>query len=93
MCIRKIFGRCENVRYCITVRTDCWHAVDFHRSKRTVTVDEKERYDGLKERLLEFLQRHITPFSQCFPFGYPKGLFKSAIGLLSHVRRILFIET
>uniref|UniRef100_H3DB70 Ca2+-dependent activator protein for secretion b n=1 Tax=Tetraodon nigroviridis TaxID=99883 RepID=H3DB70_TETNG len=39
----------------------------------TVTVDEKERFEEIKERLRVILENNIVNFRYCFPFGRPEG--------------------
>ncbi|XP_072408517.1 calcium-dependent secretion activator 2-like isoform X9 [Chiloscyllium punctatum] len=51
----------------------------------TVTVEEKERFDEIKERLLCLLENQITHFRYCFPFGRPEGALKATLSLLERV--------
>jgi len=51
----------------------------------TVTIDEKERYEEIKERLKDFLANQITKFRYCFPFGRPEGALKSTLTLYERV--------
>uniref|UniRef100_A0A674EML6 Ca2+-dependent activator protein for secretion a n=1 Tax=Salmo trutta TaxID=8032 RepID=A0A674EML6_SALTR len=55
----------------------------------TVTVEEKERFEDIKERLRVLLENQITHFRYCFPFGRPEGALKATLSLLerfySHV--------
>ncbi|XP_043933363.1 calcium-dependent secretion activator 1 isoform X4 [Protopterus annectens] len=48
----------------------------------TVTVDEKERFEEIKERLRLLLENQITHFRYCFPFGRPEGALKATLSLL-----------
>lgn len=48
----------------------------------TVTVEEKERFGDVKERLRSLLERQITNFRYCFPFGRPEGALKGCLALL-----------
>ncbi|KAM9272066.1 calcium-dependent secretion activator 1 isoform 6-T6 [Cariama cristata] len=51
----------------------------------TVTVDEKERFEEIKERLRLLLENQITHFRYCFPFGRPEGALKATLSLLERV--------
>uniref|UniRef100_UPI0037E7C6CE calcium-dependent secretion activator 1 isoform X12 n=1 Tax=Semicossyphus pulcher TaxID=241346 RepID=UPI0037E7C6CE len=51
----------------------------------TVTVEEKERFDEIKERLRVLLENQITHFRYCFPFGRPEGALKATLSLLERV--------
>ncbi|XP_025010499.2 calcium-dependent secretion activator 1 isoform X19 [Gallus gallus] len=51
----------------------------------TVTVDEKERFEEIKERLRVLLENQITHFRYCFPFGRPEGALKATLSLLERV--------
>ncbi|KAL2091414.1 hypothetical protein ACEWY4_013677 [Coilia grayii] len=51
----------------------------------TVSVDEKERFEGIKERLRVLLENQITHFRYCFPFGRPEGALKATLSLLERV--------
>ncbi|XP_065067036.1 calcium-dependent secretion activator 1-like isoform X2 [Rhopilema esculentum] len=51
----------------------------------TVTVDEKQRFEEIKERLRDFLANQITQFRYCFPFGRPEGALKSTLTLYERV--------
>ncbi|GCB73345.1 hypothetical protein scyTo_0002490, partial [Scyliorhinus torazame] len=51
----------------------------------TVTVEEKERFNKIKERLLCLLENQITHFRYCFPFGRPEGALKATLSLLERV--------
>ncbi|XP_067854939.1 calcium-dependent secretion activator 1 isoform X4 [Heptranchias perlo] len=51
----------------------------------TVTVEEKERFEEIKERLLLLLENQITHFRYCFPFGRPEGALKATLSLLERV--------
>jgi hypothetical protein len=56
----------------------------------TVTHDEKEKFQDVKERLRILLEHQITNFRFCFPFGRPEGALKATLSLLERVRRELF---
>ncbi|XP_041417737.1 calcium-dependent secretion activator 1-like isoform X9 [Xenopus laevis] len=51
----------------------------------TVTVEEKERFEEIKERLHVLLENQITHFRYCFPFGRPEGALKATLSLLERV--------
>ncbi|KAM6981144.1 calcium-dependent secretion activator 1 isoform 1-T1 [Aplochiton taeniatus] len=51
----------------------------------TVTVEEKERFEDIKERLRVLLESQITHFRYCFPFGRPEGALKATLSLLERV--------
>ncbi|XP_051931378.1 calcium-dependent secretion activator 1 isoform X6 [Hippocampus zosterae] len=51
----------------------------------TVKVDEKERFENIKERLRVILENQIVNFRYCFPFGRPEGALKATLSLLERV--------
>ncbi|KAJ4940892.1 hypothetical protein JOQ06_027183 [Pogonophryne albipinna] len=51
----------------------------------TVTVEEKEHFEEIKERLRVLLENQITHFRYCFPFGRPEGALKATLSLLERV--------
>ncbi|XP_028907254.1 calcium-dependent secretion activator 1 isoform X10 [Ornithorhynchus anatinus] len=51
----------------------------------TVTIEEKERFEEIKERLRVLLENQITHFRYCFPFGRPEGALKATLSLLERV--------
>ncbi|XP_053107770.1 calcium-dependent secretion activator 2 isoform X7 [Hemicordylus capensis] len=51
----------------------------------TVTVEEKERFEDIKERLSALLENQISHFRYCFPFGRPEGALKATLSLLERV--------
>ncbi|XP_059184595.1 calcium-dependent secretion activator 1 isoform X3 [Centropristis striata] len=51
----------------------------------TVTVEEKEHFGEIKERLRVLLENQITHFRYCFPFGRPEGALKATLSLLERV--------
>ncbi|XP_051568640.1 calcium-dependent secretion activator 1 isoform X6 [Myxocyprinus asiaticus] len=51
----------------------------------TVTVEEMERFEEIKERLRVLLENQITNFRYCFPFGRPEGALKATLSLLERV--------
>ncbi|XP_064633820.1 calcium-dependent secretion activator 1-like isoform X2 [Lineus longissimus] len=48
----------------------------------TVTHEEREKFDEIKERLRILLENQITHFRYCFPFGRPEGALKATLSLL-----------
>ncbi|CAG2109244.1 unnamed protein product [Medioppia subpectinata] len=51
----------------------------------TVTVEEKDIYAGIKDRLKCLLEYQITNFRYSFPFGRPEGSLKATLSLLERV--------
>ncbi|XP_035187833.1 calcium-dependent secretion activator 2 isoform X14 [Oxyura jamaicensis] len=51
----------------------------------TVSVDEKERFEEIKDRLSSLLENQISHFRYCFPFGRPEGALKATLSLLERV--------
>ncbi|KAF7490438.1 Calcium-dependent secretion activator [Sarcoptes scabiei] len=51
----------------------------------TVTIEEKDMYMVIKERLINLLEYQITNFRYCFPFGRPEGSLKATLSLLERV--------
>uniref|UniRef100_A0A3P8WRW6 Ca2+-dependent activator protein for secretion a n=1 Tax=Cynoglossus semilaevis TaxID=244447 RepID=A0A3P8WRW6_CYNSE len=51
----------------------------------TVSMEEKERFEEIKERLCVLLENQITHFRYCFPFGRPEGALKATLSLLERV--------
>ncbi|XP_053317887.1 calcium-dependent secretion activator 2 isoform X1 [Spea bombifrons] len=51
----------------------------------TVTVEEKEQFEEIKERLTLLLENQISHFRYCFPFGRPEGALKATLSLLERV--------
>ncbi|GFS58406.1 calcium-dependent secretion activator [Nephila pilipes] len=51
----------------------------------TVTVEEKDIFAEIKERLRILLENQITHFRYCFPFGRPEGALKATLSLLERV--------
>ncbi|XP_015281922.1 PREDICTED: calcium-dependent secretion activator 2 isoform X2 [Gekko japonicus] len=51
----------------------------------TVTIEEKERFEDIKERLASLLENQISHFRYCFPFGRPEGALKATLSLLERV--------
>uniref|UniRef100_A0A9J7Y069 Calcium dependent secretion activator 2 n=1 Tax=Cyprinus carpio carpio TaxID=630221 RepID=A0A9J7Y069_CYPCA len=51
----------------------------------TVTEPEKEEFEEIRSRLLTLLEKQITHFRYCFPFGRPEGALKATLSLLERV--------
>ncbi|CAG0887234.1 unnamed protein product [Cyprideis torosa] len=51
----------------------------------SVTHDERNRFQEIKERLRILLENQITNFRFCFPFGRPEGALKATISLMERV--------
>uniref|UniRef100_A0A287D653 Calcium dependent secretion activator 2 n=1 Tax=Ictidomys tridecemlineatus TaxID=43179 RepID=A0A287D653_ICTTR len=51
----------------------------------TVSVEEKEKFEEIKERLSSLLENQISHFRYCFPFGRPEGALKATLSLLERV--------
>ncbi|XP_019873010.2 calcium-dependent secretion activator isoform X3 [Aethina tumida] len=51
----------------------------------SVTHEEKEKFQEIKERLRVLLENQITNFRYCFPFGRPEGALKATLSLLERV--------
>ncbi|KAM4675254.1 calcium-dependent secretion activator 2 isoform 2-T2 [Discoglossus pictus] len=51
----------------------------------SVTFEEKERFEAIKERLGSLLENQISHFRYCFPFGRPEGALKATLSLLERV--------
>ncbi|XP_069832710.1 calcium-dependent secretion activator 2 isoform X2 [Dendropsophus ebraccatus] len=51
----------------------------------TVTVEERDRFEEIKERLAVLLENQISHFRYCFPFGRPEGALKATLSLLERV--------
>ncbi|XP_078728601.1 calcium-dependent secretion activator 1-like isoform X4 [Lampetra fluviatilis] len=51
----------------------------------SVTVEERDRFEEVKERLRMLLEHQITNFRYCFPFGRPEGGLKASLSLLERV--------
>uniref|UniRef100_A0A7N8YE91 Ca2+-dependent activator protein for secretion b n=1 Tax=Mastacembelus armatus TaxID=205130 RepID=A0A7N8YE91_9TELE len=56
-----------------------------YRADGTVKVDEKERFEEIKERLRVILENQIVNFRYFFPFGRPEGALKATLSLLERV--------
>ncbi|KRZ93635.1 Calcium-dependent secretion activator [Trichinella sp. T8] len=51
----------------------------------TVTLNERDRFNQVKSRLRALLEKQITNFRHCFPFGRPEGALKATLSLLERV--------
>ncbi|XP_072402890.1 calcium-dependent secretion activator isoform X7 [Diabrotica undecimpunctata] len=51
----------------------------------SVTHEEKEKFQEVKDRLRVLLENQITNFRFCFPFGRPEGALKATLSLLERV--------
>ncbi|XP_070498250.1 calcium-dependent secretion activator isoform X4 [Chironomus tepperi] len=51
----------------------------------SITHEEKEKFQEIKERLRVLLEYQITNFRFCFPFGRPEGSLKATLSLLERV--------
>ncbi|XP_063783253.1 calcium-dependent secretion activator 2 isoform X2 [Pseudophryne corroboree] len=51
----------------------------------TVTMDERDCFEEIKERLTLLLENQISHFRYCFPFGRPEGALKATLSLLERV--------
>ncbi|XP_077867039.1 calcium-dependent secretion activator 1-like [Saccoglossus kowalevskii] len=51
----------------------------------TVSQEERERFEEIKDRLRCLLEYQITNFRYCFPFGRPEGALKATLSLLERV--------
>ncbi|KAJ8980725.1 hypothetical protein NQ317_019220 [Molorchus minor] len=51
----------------------------------SVTHEEKEKFQEVRERLRVLLENQITNFRYCFPFGRPEGALKATLSLLERV--------
>ncbi|CAL7937292.1 unnamed protein product [Xylocopa violacea] len=51
----------------------------------SITHEEKEKFQEIKERLRQILEEQITNFRYSFPFGRPDGALKATLSLLERV--------
>ncbi|XP_034942390.1 calcium-dependent secretion activator isoform X2 [Chelonus insularis] len=51
----------------------------------SITHEEKDKYQEIKERLRQLLEKQITGFRHSFPFGRPEGALKGTLSLLERV--------
>ncbi|KFD52566.1 hypothetical protein M513_06600 [Trichuris suis] len=51
----------------------------------TVTLKERDKFNQVKVRLRALLEKQITNFRHCFPFGRPEGALKATLSLLERV--------
>ncbi|XP_057323000.1 calcium-dependent secretion activator isoform X2 [Microplitis mediator] len=51
----------------------------------SITHEEKDKFQEIKERLRQLLENQITNFRYSFPFGRPEGALKATLSLLERV--------
>ncbi|CAF3819582.1 unnamed protein product [Rotaria sp. Silwood1] len=51
----------------------------------TITMEERDQFSEIKERLKQFLENQVTNFRFSFPFGRPEGALKAILSLLERV--------
>ncbi|XP_070150920.1 calcium-dependent secretion activator isoform X2 [Polyergus mexicanus] len=51
----------------------------------SITHEEKDKFQDIKERLRQILEKQITNFRYGFPFGRPEGALKATLSLLERV--------
>ncbi|CAF3071931.1 unnamed protein product [Rotaria sp. Silwood2] len=51
----------------------------------TITMEKRDRFIEIKERLKQFLENQVTNFRFSFPFGRPEGALKATLSLLERV--------
>ncbi|XP_076676723.1 calcium-dependent secretion activator 1 isoform X2 [Andrena cerasifolii] len=51
----------------------------------SITHEEKDKFQEIKERLRQILEKQITNFRYSFPFGRPEGALKATLSLLERV--------
>ncbi|XP_012259772.1 calcium-dependent secretion activator isoform X2 [Athalia rosae] len=51
----------------------------------SITQEEKNKFQEIKERLRQLLEKQITNFRFSFPFGRPEGALKATLSLLERV--------
>lgn len=51
----------------------------------TVTVEERDMFMAIKSKLVKMIERQISNFFYCFPFGKPDGALKSTLSLMERV--------
>ncbi|XP_053974389.1 calcium-dependent secretion activator isoform X2 [Hylaeus anthracinus] len=65
----------------------CASHVYGNRTDRVVSIthEEKDKFQDIKERLRQILEKQITNFRYSFPFGRPEGTVKATLSLLERV--------
>ncbi|XP_076176183.1 calcium-dependent secretion activator 1 isoform X1 [Ptiloglossa arizonensis] len=65
----------------------CASHVYGNRTDRVVSIthEEKDKFQDIKERLRQILEKQITNFRYSFPFGRPEGAVKATLSLLERV--------
>ncbi|KAL3309823.1 Ca -dependent secretion activator 2 [Cichlidogyrus casuarinus] len=58
-----------------------------HRDQtvHTVLSSERQQFNVVKTRITQLLERQITEFRYCFPFGRPEGALEKSLSLLERV--------
>ncbi|XP_077424843.1 calcium-dependent secretion activator 2-like [Vanacampus margaritifer] len=56
-----------------------------HDGMATVTLEEKEQFRAVRSRLMLLLEKHVSHFRYCFPFGRPDGALKATLALQERV--------
>ncbi|XP_066582682.1 calcium-dependent secretion activator isoform X2 [Prorops nasuta] len=51
----------------------------------SITHEEKDKFQEIKERLRQILEKQVTNFRYSFPFGRPEGALKATLSLLERV--------
>ncbi|KAG7198307.1 hypothetical protein KM043_005710 [Ampulex compressa] len=51
----------------------------------SITHEEKDKFQEIKERLKQILEKQVTNFRYGFPFGRPEGALKATLSLLERV--------
>ncbi|KAM9807578.1 calcium-dependent secretion activator 2 isoform 2-T2 [Neosynchiropus ocellatus] len=51
----------------------------------TVTMEEKDQFESIRNQLMSLLENQITHFRYCFPFGRPDGALKATLSLQERV--------
>ncbi|XP_043283484.1 calcium-dependent secretion activator isoform X2 [Venturia canescens] len=51
----------------------------------SITHEEKDKFQEIRERLRQLLEKQITNFRFSFPFGRPEGALRGTLSLLEHV--------
>ncbi|XP_015112317.1 calcium-dependent secretion activator isoform X2 [Diachasma alloeum] len=51
----------------------------------SITHEERDKFQEIKERLRQLLEKQITNFRYSFPFGRPEGALKATLSLLERV--------
>ena len=76
-------GKYEFIKSKKTKQEDLYFRPDNNVS--TISMEEKDRFNEIKERLKLFLEHQVTNFRFAFPFGRPDGALKATLSLLERV--------